>query len=125
MRRWLPISLRVLLVWLLALFALFKFLDYPLSVGYFADLGIPVPEVMVAVIGGFEAVAALALLLGFAGRMACLLVVMIMIVAMSTAGVAPSNVIVLARALGIVFLGAGAYSLWIPQKSLLRSDRGT
>ena len=49
--RWLPIPLPVLLAWLLAPSALSKFLDYPSSVGYFAGLGIPTPEMMVVVVG--------------------------------------------------------------------------
>ena len=74
------------------------------------------------VVAGFEAVASLALLLGFAGRLACIPVVAIMFVAMLTAGVAPSNVIVLVVALDIILLGTGAYSLWAPEKRLVRAQ---
>lgn len=119
---WLPILLRVLLAWLLAPSALSKFLNYTDFVGYFAGLGIPAPGVMVAVVAGFEAVATLALLLGFAGWLACTPVVTIMAVAMLTAGVAPSNVIVLVGALGIILLGT-ELSLWFPEKRPLRSGR--
>lgn len=121
--RWLPIPLRLLLVWLLAPSAFFKFSGYSASVGYFAGLGIPAPEIMVGLVATFEGIASVALILGFAGRLACLPVVAIMVVAMITSGVVASNVAVLLAALGIILLGTGGYSLWKPEEKLLSSSR--
>lgn len=118
---WLPIPLRVIVVLLLAPSALFKFVDYPTSVEGFAGIGIPAAEIIVLVVAAFEAIAVVALSLGVAGRIACVPVLVIMVVAMTTAGVAPSNVAVLVGTLGLILLGTGAYSLWKPEDRLLRS----
>lgn len=119
--RWLPIPTRIIVVLLLAPSALSKFVDYPASVEYFAGLGIPAPEIMVLVVGAFEAVAVVALSLGVAGRIACVPLLAIMVVAMTTAGIVPSNVAALVGALGITLLGTGPYSVYKPEDRLMSS----
>lgn len=118
---WLPIPLRIIVVLLLAPSALFKFVDYSASVEGFVGLGIPASEIMVLAVGAFETIAVVALSLGVAGRLACVPVVAIMVVAMTTAGFAPSNMAVLVGALGLILLGTGACSLWRPEDRLVRS----
>lgn len=76
---------------------------------------------MVGVVATLEGIAAVALLLGFAGRLACLSVGAIMAVAMATAGMTLYNVSVLLGASGIILSGAGAHSLWKPEEKLPNS----
>lgn len=113
--RGLPLVFRFLVVWQLAWPALSKFVLYGSRVEHFRhDYGIPFPELMVPVVGGFETAMVVAALLGAAGRFAAVPVVVIMLVAFATAGPDEANAMVFAGSIGILLLGTGPLSLWDP-----------
>lgn len=111
---WLPVVARVLVVASVAKPAADKFFDYPGQVAFFSSLGIPQPEIMVIVSGVTEVVAMVLLVLGAAGRLAALMLLGIMVVVLSTAGLTLASAIVLIGSLVIFVLGTGPYSLWQP-----------
>lgn len=115
---WLPIAFRVLVVSQLTVPALSKFVNPAGEVRFFAGLGLPSPELLVPLVGAFEVAALVAVLLGAAGRLASLPLVVIMLVAALTAGPNAANVGVLIGSLGVVLLGTGPYSLWTPEDRL-------
>lgn len=119
LRSWLPLVFRALVVWQLAWPALSKFVLYRSRVEHFQhDYGIPFPEVMVLVVGFFETLMVLAALFGFAGRLAAVPLIVIMLVAFLTAGPNEGSMLVLIGSLGILLLGTGRLSLWEPGGSL-------
>lgn len=83
---WSPDVLRYVIIGLVAPPALGKFLTYETSVSLFRTLGIPAPESMVLVVGGFELGAVALLLLDAHRVLAALLVGPVMTVAAWTAG---------------------------------------
>ena len=122
--RWLPLTLRFLVVWQLAWPALSKFVLYGSRVEHFRhDYGIPLPEVMVATVGTFEMAMVVAALLGVAGRLAAVPMLVIMPVAMVAGGLNEANALVLFASVGILLLGTGPLSLWNPALPLFGSAR--
>jgi len=81
-----------------------KFITYGTSVQFFGSLGLPVPAVLVPVVGGIELVAAGLLLLDRVSWLAALLIIPIMVVAASTAGPTWQNLGVLAGAVVLIGL---------------------
>ena len=125
-RTWLPILFRILVAWQLAWPALSKFVLYDSRVEHFRhDYGIPFPEVMVPVVGAFEVIAVIAVLLGVAGRLASIPLVVIMLVAIARAGPEGGNLAVLLGSLGIMLLGTGPFSLWEPERAWLGHRRAS
>lgn len=62
-----------------------KFTNWDRTVGFFTELGIPAPQVNVAMAAGTEFLGGLCLLLGLGGRIATVPLIFTMIVAYSTA----------------------------------------
>ncbi|GAB4469264.1 MAG: hypothetical protein Kow00124_04340 [Anaerolineae bacterium] len=120
LKGWLPVVLRGVAV--LATFgpALMKIIDYPGQVEFFRSLGIPAPEIMVILSGGAEVIAIILLVLGAAGRVAALMLLSVVTVAIITAGPNVASVLVALSTIGILILGTGRYSLWTPEERLLR-----
>lgn len=128
---WLPLVFRAVAVYVLVLGptaagpgpAVQKITNNAAMVGYFANLGIPAPEVMVIVVALVEWGSVVAFVLGAAGRaMAALLAIeMIVAIALTTPG--SNNLAVLISSVGILLLGTGALSLWQPEAALLRRWR--
>ena len=58
-----------------------KLMEYDLYVGRFVNMGIPVPEVNVVVVGVFESLVGLAVMAGLATRLASAIGIVIMLVA--------------------------------------------
>ncbi len=115
-QEWLPLPFRALVVSQLAWPALSKFVEYESRVAHFRhDYGIPEPAVLVPIVGAFELVALVAIGLGAAARLAAVPVVVIMLVAMATAGPSGGNLMVLIGCLAIIVLGSGRWSLWHPE----------
>lgn len=79
-----------------------KFLTYGQSVQFFETLGLPLPAVLVLVVGAVELGVAVALLLDRAPRAAAVTTVPVMIVAAVTAGPTWQNVGVLVAAVVLV-----------------------
>lgn len=79
-----------------------KFLTYGRSVQFFTTLGLPVREILVAVVGSIELVAALLLLPDRWPRIAALLVIPVVRVAAATAGPTWQNLGVLTAALLLI-----------------------
>ena len=114
--RWLPLVFRFLVVWQLAWPALSKFVIYGSRVEHFRhDYGIPLPGVMVPVVGTFEMAMVVAALFGLAGRLAAVPMLVIMPVAMATGGINEGNIMVLIGSVGILLVGTGPLSLWEPE----------
>ena len=97
-----------------------KFLDYSGQVAFFTSLGIPQPGVMVIISGLVELAALLMLAFGVAGRLAALMLLGNMTVAIISAGLNPLSGLVILGCLGVLLLGTGPYSLWQPEEALLR-----
>lgn len=98
--------LRVVIAGLVLVPGASKFLTYGTSVRFFGSLGLPAPGVLVPVVGALEVVAAGLLLIDRLPRLAALLVVPIMLVAVATAGASWQNLAVLAGAVVLVGLDA-------------------
>lgn len=116
---WLPVGLRALAVVLVAPPAVSKFLAYEMHVAQFEMWGVPMPAVSVLVAGVIELLAVVSFVLGAGGRFGALGLTSVMVVAMLTAGINPLNTLVLCSAIGIVILGTGRFSLWMPEQTLL------
>ncbi len=117
---WLPLLFRALVVWQLAWPALSKFVEYESRVEHFRhDYGIPEPAVLVPIVGFFELITVVAMVLGAAARLAAIPAVVIMLVAMATAGPSGGNLLVLIGSLAIIVLGSGRLSLWRPEEQWL------
>lgn len=80
-----------------------KFLTYDQSVGFFTTLGLPVPALLVVVVGGLEVGAAVLLFLDRTPWLGALLVIPVMAVAIATSGPSWQNVSVLLG--GLVVFG--------------------
>ena len=78
-----------------------KFLTYRQSVQFFERLALPVPELLVPIVGGIELSAAALVLVDRAPRLAAVLVIPVMLVAIGTAGPSWQNLGVLTAALGL------------------------
>jgi len=126
LREWGPIPLRGFLV-VLVVPGSQKLLDYGSQVDFFAELGIPAPELLVPLVGVIELAAATLIMFGIAGRLGAALMVPIMLVAMATAEVNAFNTAVLVACLGILVLGTGRYSLKTDREILdsIQGQRGS
>jgi uncharacterized membrane protein YphA (DoxX/SURF4 family) len=79
-----------------------KFLTYQQSVQFFERLALPAPELLVPIVGGIELGAAALVLVDRAPRLAAVLVIPVMLVAIGTAGPSWQNLGVLTAALGLL-----------------------
>ncbi|MFO7322296.1 MAG: DoxX family protein [Chloroflexota bacterium] len=123
--RWLPVILRAIAVVIIFPQMLNKFTNPELIAGYFQQLNIPAPEIMVYVVGIIELVAVISYALGAAGRWVAIIVIIEMVVAMLTAGPNQNNIIVFLCSVGIALLGTGALSLWKPAEPRLLREPET
>ena len=115
---WILTVFRLALVALVAKPALSKFVTYSDSVAFFDAYGIPMPTVMVIVAGLLEITAIVMLLLGIGGRIAAVLLLPVMLVAILYVGPDWKNLIVLVGSIVILVFGTGPYSLWQPTDRL-------
>lgn len=122
LREWGPIPLRIFLV-VLVVPGSQKLLNYGSQVDFFAELGIPAPELLVPLVGVIELTAATLIAFGIAGRLGAALMVPVMLVAMATAEVNAFNTAVLVASLGILVVGTGRYSV-TTERELLDSIQG-
>jgi len=111
---WIPVLLRAVVSLFLIPGSAMKFADYAGQVGFFTELGIPVPGATVLLVGLVESGAAVTIITGTAGRVGAVVVIPIMLTAIVLSGPAVSNVAVLVGRIGIALLGTGRYSLWNP-----------
>ena len=116
---WVLTTLRLVLAALVAKPALSKFVTYSDSVSFFDAYGIPMPEVMVIVAAVLEIIAVAMLLFGIGGRIAAVMLLPVMLVAILYVGPDWKNLIVLVGSIVILVLGTGSYSLWQPTDRLL------
>ena len=79
-----------------------KFLTYQQSVQFFERLALPAPDLLVPLVGGVELGAAALVLLDRAPRLAAVVVIPVMLVAIGTAGPSWQNFGVLMAALGLL-----------------------
>jgi putative oxidoreductase len=79
-----------------------KFLTYWQSVQFFERLALPAPDLLVPIVGGVELGAAALVLFDRASRLAAVLVIPVMLVAIGTAGPSWQNFGVLTAALGLL-----------------------
>lgn len=90
-----------------------KFITYGTSVRFFESLGLPAPTVLVPIVGGLELVAAGLLLLDRLPRLAALLALPIMLVAVATAGPSWQNLGVFTAAFMLIGLDTPAVSQFL------------
>ncbi len=119
LRHYLPWLFRALVIWQLAWPAFSKFVAYDMRVQDFIHHGVTHPEMMVPVVGFFETLTTLGLLVGFAGRLVALPTVEIMLVAIYLTGFSDGNILVLIGCMGVILLGTGPLSLWNPEPKTL------
>lgn len=110
-RRWLPLLFRAVVLVVVAPAAARKAVDYGGQVAFFESLGVPAPAVMVAVVGATEAVTAALIAVGTLGRVAGVVLAVVMVSAAAFGGPNASNLSALVAALGVAALGTGAFSL--------------
>lgn len=103
----LRLALRVVIAGLLLGPGVSKFFTYGQSVQFFETLGLPVPAVLVLVVGAVEIGVAVVLLLDRAPRVAALPTVPVMTVAALTAGPTWQNLGVLVAAVVLVGIDTG------------------
>ena len=118
-RQYLPWSFRALVLWQLAWPAFSKFVAYDMRVQDFVHHGVANPEIMVPIVGFFETLTTVGLLVGFAGRLVVLPTIIIMLVAIYLTGVSGVNSMVLIGFIGVMLLGTGPLSLWNPEPKTL------
>jgi uncharacterized membrane protein YphA (DoxX/SURF4 family) len=109
--RWLPLFFRAVVLAVVAPAAAQKAVDYGGQVAFFESLGVPASAAMVAVVGAMEAVTAVLIAVGTFGRLAGLVLAVVMVSAAALGGPNASNLSALAAALGVAALGTGAFSL--------------
>lgn len=117
--RGLTLLFRAVAVLIVFVPAVGKFYQYSHWVAQFESWGLPWPEVAVVASGAVQLAAILLLALGVAGRVGAGSLVVVMTVAIATAGLNVTNAAVLVSSLGIVLLGTGPYSYWDPTASEL------
>lgn len=110
-RRWLPLFFRAVVLAVVTPAAAQKAVDYGGQVAFFESLGVPAPAAMVAVVGATEAVTAVLIAVGTFGRLAGLVLAVVMVSAAALGGPNAFNLSALAAALGVAALGTGAFSL--------------
>ncbi|NHN48474.1 DoxX family protein [Halostella sp. JP-L12] len=110
-RRWLPLLFRAVVLAVVGPAALEKAIDYGGQVAFFESLGVPAPTAMVAVVGATEAVTTALVAVGTLGRVAGLVLAVVMVSAAAFGGPNAANLAALVAALGVAALGTGAYSL--------------
>jgi uncharacterized membrane protein YphA (DoxX/SURF4 family) len=109
--RWLPLFFRAVVLAVVAPAAAQKAVDYGGQVAFFESLGVPASAAMVAVVGAMEAVTAVLIAVGTFGRLAGLVLAVVMVSAAALGGPNAFNLSALAAALGVAALGTGAFSL--------------
>ncbi len=119
LRHYLPWLFRALVIWQLAWPALSKVVAYDMRVQDFIHHGVANPEIMVPIVGFFEMLTTLGMLVGFAGRLVALPTVVIMLVAIYLTGLSDGNIMVLIGCIGVMILGTGPLSLWNPEPKTL------
>lgn len=123
-RYWLPLLCRAVAVLIVAVPAVGKLYQYSHWVARFDAWGILWPEGTVILVGVVQISAILSLLFGIAGRVGASVLAVVMIVAMTTAGLDVMNAFVLGSSMVLVVLGAGPYAYWDPQFSDLYEMTG-
>ena len=119
LRRYLAWLFRALVIWQLAWPAFSKFVAYDMRVQDFMHHGVAHPEILVPIVGFFEALTTLGVLVGFAGRLVALPTVVIMLAAIYLTGFSDGNALVLIGCIGVILLGTGPLSLWDPEAKAL------
>jgi len=115
LREWLPVGLRSVVALVVAPAGALKYLDYGSEVAAFASYGVPATELVVPAVAVVELVAAIAIALGIAPRIAALALIPVMVAAMVLYAVVPSNSVVLLGCVGILALGPGKFAVWDPE----------
>lgn len=119
---WLPVGFRAVAVIPLLIAGSTKVLDHGSQAARFTELGVPMADVMVVLVGILELATACSLAIGVASRLAGLVAAQIMLAAIWFAGVVPSNAIVLLACFGIVVLGPGHYTAWNAETKVLEQQ---
>ncbi len=101
-----------------------KFVLYPDEVAFFAEVGVPFPEIAVIVVGFVEVVAGFAVLVGFLTRVSAVLLGFVMVGAFLTAGPDTLNLAASVLLVAVVLNGSGEYSA-LTEKELYTKLRET
>lgn len=117
--KWVHFGLRLVLIALVAKPALSKVVTYDSSVAFFNAIGMPVPAVMVILAGFLEIGAVILLLAGVGKRLAAVLLIPVMLVAILYVGSDWKNLSVLVGAVGILVLETNFDSgMWLGDRLL-------
>lgn len=111
---WVHIGLRLMLVVLVAKPALSKVVTYGSSVSFFDVIGMPAPVVMVILAGLIEVGAVALLLVGVGERLAAVVLIPVMLVAILYAGPDWKNLSVLLGPMGLLVLETDFDAIWRP-----------
>lgn len=101
---WARLMLRLVVAAVVLKPAVSKFLTYERSVAFFSRIGIPLPTVLVVVVGIIQITAVVLLVLGVGERLAALSLVPVMFVAIVSVGPDWKNLTVLGGSLAILVL---------------------
>jgi CDP-diacylglycerol--glycerol-3-phosphate 3-phosphatidyltransferase len=121
---WLPVCLRGGILVLSAWFILPAPGNAPAWAMHFTWPGVPFAPSTPSVIGLVVPVATVMLMLGVAGRLASLGLIMSVTANMLATGLQPGNALLFSMTLGILFLGSGFLSVWRPEDRVLTRHAG-
>lgn len=122
--RWLPIVLRMGVVMVMAGLVLPVRGNVPQQTALFAWPGVPFPEIVATAISLMALMATLMLILGVAGRLAALGMIVAASANILASGLEIRNGFLLAGAIALMFLGSGTLSCWRPEDAILRRRAG-
>lgn len=116
---WLPVGLRLAVMALMIGPLTGRLLDYPDQVAYFADLGMPSPTIGLALLSLAEVCVMLLILLGAGGRAAAIVGLGLLGIYQIFAPLTSVQMVLAVIYTAIMYLGTGAYSLWMPENHLI------
>ncbi len=117
---WLPVGLRIIVV--LTVINLISSTTTP--VAQFVWVAIPHPNLLALFILGLALITTPLVLLGIAGRLAALALLIVASANTLTIGLAPNNGLMLSLTISLMLLGTGAFSLWKPEDKFLNHQAG-
>jgi CDP-diacylglycerol--glycerol-3-phosphate 3-phosphatidyltransferase len=116
---WIPVGLRLAVVALMIGPLTNRLLGYPTQVAYYADLGMPYPWIGLAILSLFEACVMVLIFVGAGGRTSAILALGLLGIHQIFAPMTPVQVALAVFYTAIMYLGTGAYSLWMPEDHLI------
>lgn len=114
-----PIGLRLAVMALMIGPLINRLLDFPNQVAYFAEVGMPSPTIGLVLLSLTEVCVMLLILLGAGGRAAAIVGLGLLGISQIFAPLTPVQIVLAVIYTAIMYLGTGAYSLWMPENHLI------